>query len=141
MTPSNACYDLIKSYEGLKLNAYLDSVGIPTIGYGHTFNVHMGDTCTEDQADLYLQDDVAHAVAAINRYVKVTLTQHQFDALVSLCYNIGEGNFSHSTLLKLLNSEQFQAASEQFKRWDLAGGKELPGLLARRKDEERLFDA
>lgn len=141
MVPSKDCYDIIKANEGLRLSAYLDSVGIPTIGYGHTHDVHMGNTCTAEQADMWLQDDVAHATAAINEHVKVPLTQHQFDALVSLCYNIGEGNFNKSTLLKLLNSEQYQAAAEQFKRWDMAGGKEIPGLLARRNKEEKLFES
>jgi len=141
MTPSNACYDLIKHYESCRLTAYLDSAGIPTIGYGHTAGVKMGDTCTQEQADQWLEDDVAHAVAAINNDLKVTLTQHQFDALVSLCYNIGEGNFARSTLLKKLNSHEFDQASEQFKLWDMAGGKHLAGLANRRAGEENLFDS
>lgn len=141
MTPSQACYDLIKHYESCRLTAYLDSVGIPTIGYGHTAGVNMGDTCTQEQADQWLKEDVKHASDAINTHVKATLTQHQFDALVSLCYNIGEGNFDKSTLLKLLNSNQFDAAAEQFKRWDMAGGKHLAGLANRRAGEENLFDS
>jgi len=141
MTPSEACYDLIKKSEGLKLSAYLDSVGIPTIGYGHTKGVKLGDSCTEQEADAWLKEDIDATVKNINSVVASRLTQHQFDALVSLTYNIGVGNFDHSTLLKLLNSNEFDAAAEQFKRWDMAGGKVVQGLLNRREKEEKLFNA
>jgi len=141
MTPSEACYNLIKDSEGLKLSAYLDSVGIPTIGYGHTKGVKLGDSCTEQEAYAWLKEDVDATVKNINSVVVSRLTQHQFDALVSLTYNIGAGNFDHSTLLKLLNSNEFDAAAEQFKRWDMAGGKVVQGLLNRREKEEKLFNA
>ena len=131
---------LIKKFEGLRLAAYLDSVGIPTIGYGRTKGVKMGDTCTADEAEAFLRDDLAKAEKCVNGAVTAALTQHEFDALVSFVYNLGCGNFRKSTLLRLLNEERHDEAALEFRKWDRAGGQVLAGLTRRRMAEERLFE-
>lgn len=130
---------LTEQFEGCKLTAYPDSVGVPTIGYGHTHGVHLGMTCTQEQAEQWLMQDVQEAAAAVNREVKVPLTQHEFDALVDFVFNLGSHSLDISTLLKLLNSGNYTAAAEEFHKWDKAGGKELAGLLKRRLAERQEF--
>ena len=132
---------LTKNSEMCKLAAYLDSGGVPTIGYGHTHNVRMGDTCTQDQADQWLLEDVQTAVNAVNHYVAVQLTQPEFDAIVDFVYNVGQGNFSSSTMLRKLNAGDFAGAAKEFLRWDMAGGIHIAGLLNRRKKEEDEFNS
>lgn len=131
---------LTKSFEGCRLQAYLDSVGVPTIGYGHTHGVTMGMSCTQEQADAWLQEDVQWAVQAVNNLVTVPLTQQQFDALVDFTFNLGTGALQRSTLLRLLNSGNYQGAAGEFEKWDKAGGKVLPGLLRRRQAERNMFN-
>jgi lysozyme len=131
---------LTESFEGCRLAAYLDSVGVPTIGYGHTHGVAMGMTCTQEQAEQWLQQDVQVAVQAVNNLVTVPLTQQQFDALVDFTFNLGTGALQHSTLLRLLNSGNYQGAAGEFEKWDKAGGKVLPGLLRRRQAERDMFN-
>lgn len=133
---------LIESFEGCKLQAYPDpgSGGEPyTIGIGHTGGVMPDDTCTEQEALDWLRDDCSVAEEAINDWVDVELTQNAFDSLVSLVFNIGTGNFKSSTLLKLINSGQMDAAAKQFSRWDRAAGREMAGLSRRRNAEASLF--
>lgn len=135
---------LIKQFEGLRLKAYDDSVGVWTIGYGTIrypsgIKVKRGDTITEEQATAYLLHDVSRFENAVNKLVKVKLTQNQYDALVSFTYNLGEGNLAASTLLKKLNSGDYIGAAKEFLRWNRAGGKVLAGLTKRRKAEHDLF--
>jgi lysozyme len=133
---------LIKSAEGLRLNAYPDpgTGGVPwTIGYGTTSGVTKGMVIDASQAEQMLQLDLVRFEKAIARLVTVPLNQHQFDALVSFAYNVGEGNFSSSTLLRLLNAGDYSAAAAQFSRWINAGGKIMPGLVKRRAAERTLF--
>jgi lysozyme len=131
---------LTEQFEGLRLTAYQDSVGVWTIGYGHTgADVHPGLTISQQQASALLLNDVASAVATVNRLVSVPLTQNQFDALVDFVFNAGAGNFSGSTLLRELNAGDYAAAAAQFARWVHAGNQILPGLVARRKAEQDLF--
>lgn len=131
---------LTEQFEGLRLTAYQDSVGVWTIGYGHTgADVHPGLSITLEQASTLLSKDVASAVADVNRLVKVPLTQNQFDALVDFVFNVGGGNLGTSTLLRDLNAGNYAAAAAQFPRWVHAGGEVLPGLVARRKAEQTLF--
>jgi lysozyme len=139
MKPSGACRALVRQFEGCRLQAYLDSVGIPTIGVGHTRGVKMGDHCTVQQADLWLSQDLEDAAAAVASLVKVPLTQGQFDALVSLTYNCGAKAIGKSTLIKLINQGSMEAAAYEFPKWCKAGGKVLAGLLNRRKAEMELF--
>lgn len=131
---------LIKGFEQLRLDAYLDSKKIPTIGWGHTGkNVYMGLTITEEQAELFFQSDLNSPITFINKYVKVSLEQYQFDALVSFVFNVGVGNFLSSTLLKLLNAKDYQGAAEQFPRWNKSGGVVINGLVRRRNAERAMF--
>ena len=134
--------ELIKSFEACRLKAYLPTADdVPTIGYGHTKGVQMGDTCTQAEADAWFLEDVAWAEDCVNRCVTAQLTQNEFDALVSLCFNIGCTNFGKSTLVKLLNSGDYDAAAKEFRRWDKQRGTPLAGLTRRRTAEEKLFES
>ena len=131
---------LIKNFEGCRLEAYKCPAGIWTVGYGHTGStVHQGLKISQSEADSLLKTDLIIHCNNVSKLVKVPLNQNQFDALVSLEYNIGYGNFSRSTLLKLLNTKNYEGAVEQFAVWRLGGGKILPGLVRRRKAEKDLF--
>lgn len=143
MKTSTAGLKFIVLEEGERLKAYQDSVGIWTIGVGHTGFVDntpvvKGLTITQAKSREILQKDLNRFEKAINNSVEVPLNQHQFDALISLAFNIGEGAFLRSTLLKKLNISDFKGAAEQFLRWRNAGGK--PILLSRRQREKRLFE-
>jgi lysozyme len=138
---------LIKRFEGLRLSAYLCSAGVPTIGYGHTKGVKLGDRCTVEQAEAWLLEDCQEAVDAVNRLVRVPVTQEQFDALVSFTFNLGadedaddkaEG-LGDSTLLRLLNAGDYDSAAGQFEKWVKAGGVRVEGLVRRRESERELF--
>lgn len=130
---------LTESFEGCKLVAYQDQVGVWTIGYGHTRGVAEGMTCTQEQAEAWLMEDAQEAADAVNRLVQVQLTQSEFDALVDFTFNLGAGALEGSTLLRLLNAGDFAGAAEQFERWDHAGGQVVAGLLRRRQAEETEF--
>lgn len=134
--------ELIKSSEGCELTAYQDSVGVWTIGFGHTgSDVTPNTVWTQDQADKALQNDLETVYKCIANSVKVEMTQGQFDALCSFVFNLGCIALRNSTLLRMLNSGDDVGASEQFSRWSHAGGIEQPGLLARREKEAALFMA
>jgi len=135
--------DLIKGFEGLRLTAYYDVVGVLTIGYGHTGDdVYEGLTITELQAEQLLQKDLARFEQAVNKLITVPLNQNQFDALVSFTYNVGEGALEESTLRKRLNSGEKPniAASQELPRWAKGGnGEVIEGLARRRGAEVDLF--
>lgn len=131
--------NLIKRFEGLRLEAYLDSVDVPTIGYGHTRGIKLGQTITQEQADAFLEEDIHEFELAIQRLVHVNLTQNQFDALVSFTFNLGIGSLKQSTLLKKLNAGDITGAANEFNRWVYAGGKKLTGLVKRRAAERLMF--
>jgi GH24 family phage-related lysozyme (muramidase) len=139
MTINQDGLNLIKSFEGLYLDAYIDPVGVWTIGYGHTEGVYEGMTITEAEAEELLRKDLAEFEAAVSEAVQVSLNDNQFSALVSFTFNLGAGSLFESTLLKLLNQGDFQGAADQFPRWNKAGGQELPGLTRRRQAERALF--
>ena len=143
MSPSQACLDLIKRFEGCVLTAYPDpgTGGDPwTIGVGHTGpEVHKGLTISQDIADAYLLKDVTHAADAVRRLVTVPMTQGQFDALCSFVFNCGADNFEKSTLRKKMNAGDVQGASLELLKWTRAAGKELKGLVLRRQAERELF--
>lgn len=136
--------DTIKEHEGLRLVAYLDSVGVWTIGYGDTGpDVVKGLTITKEEAEKRLRKRLVEFEGYINTYVKVPLKQHQFDALVSLVYNIGPANFKTSTLLKKLNAGDYVGAADQFLVWNKGrvDGKlvVIKGLANRRAKERKQF--
>ena len=132
--------ELIKSFEGLRLQAYRDSVGIWTIGYGSTSNVKAGDTITEAQASARLIADLATAEGAVEKFITVPLNDNQFAALVSLTFNIGAEAFRRSTLRKKLNAGDYAAVPGQLALWVKGAGKTLPGLVRRRKAEADLWN-
>lgn len=135
---------LIAAREGNKLTAYKDSIGVLTIGVGHTSaagepHVTSGMKITAEQSDAILTNDLKDVEADINAAVKVAITQNQFDALVSFVFNVGGTNFRESTLLKRINAKDFAGAADEFLKWDKAGGKVLAGLTTRRKAERAQF--
>ena len=144
MKTSNPGINLICGFEGLRLKAYDDGVGVWTIGYGTTIingvKVKKGDTCTIEQAKSYMAQDLKKFESAVETAGKVPLNQNQFDALVSLTYNIGIGAFKDSTLLKKLNAKDYKGAAAQFDRWNKGGGKVMQGLVNRRAKERKLFE-
>jgi lysozyme len=131
--------DLIKRWEGLRLKAYRCPAGVWTIGYGHTKGVRADQVITSSMAEALLRQDLVVFEKAVRRLVKVQLTQNQFDALVSFVFNVGEGAFAKSTLLKLLNQGNYQEAANQFDRWIYANRLPLEGLKKRRKAEKKVF--
>ncbi|BEO21897.1 lysozyme [Serratia marcescens] len=144
MQISKSGIELIKRFEGLRLKAYQDSVGVWTIGYGWTQPVDgkkVGPGMQIDQAtaDRLLKCGVVQYEQGVNQLVKVKITQGQFDALVSFAYNLGLRSLSTSTLLKKLNDGDKQGAADEFGKWVNAGGKRLDGLVARRAAEREMF--
>jgi GH24 family phage-related lysozyme (muramidase) len=142
MNIATAGLELIKAFESCRLKAYMPTPDdVPTIGWGHTKGVQMGDTCTQEEADAWLLEDVAGFEDAVRSSVRVPITQNQFDALVSLAYNIGAGAFRSSTLLRKLNAGDHEGAARELPRWDKQAGKPLAGLTRRRAAERALFES
>lgn len=152
MTPSKSCYDLIKRFEGFRAKAYLCPAGILTIGYGHTgVDVLPGMRISEAQADELLRKDVARFSAIVAKSLTTNVSQGQFDALVSFCFNTGPGkagvkdglislkNGNPSSLLRKTNSGDKLGAAAEFDKWTKANGQELRGLVARRDAEQGLY--
>lgn len=132
--------DLIKQAEGLRLEAYQDSVRVWTIGYGHTREVRVGQVITEKEAEGLLREDLDEFERGVLYATSpVKLTQGQFDALVSFSFNLGLGSLNSSTLLKKLKAGDASGASFEFQRWVYADAKKLPGLVKRREAERQLF--
>ncbi len=136
---SQAGIDLIKRWEGFRSNAYLCPGNVWTIGYGHTKNVYQGMCISKEQAEQLLKEDLKHFEASVSQLVTVKLNQAQFDALVSFTFNVGVYAFKKSTLLRLINQENFLEGANQFERWVYANRKKLPGLVKRREEEKKLF--
>lgn len=129
----------IKRWEALRLKAYLDSGGVPTIGWGHVKGVKMGMTITEAQAQSYFEDDIAQFERVVDENVRVSLTDNQFAALVSFAYNVGAGAFLKSTLLKKLNAGDFDSVPAELGKWVNVKGKRVQGLVNRRAAEAGLW--
>ena len=147
MKISSRGLELIKDFEGFSSTSYLCVAKIPTIGWGNTFyedgtKVKLGDQISKTDA-LKLLEVVANRDFADKIFpsIKVKVTQNQFDAMVSLAYNIGAGAFLKSTLLKKVNAGDFAGAGEEFLRWNKANGKEVLGLTKRREREKQLFQS
>ncbi len=139
MTVSQQGINLVKEFEGCRLEAYQDGAGIWTLGWGHTAGVKAGDTCTQEQAESWLMQNLADAAASVQDLIDVPLTQGQFDALSSFTFNLGRGNLHGSTLRKLLNAGDAPAAALEFPKWCNVAGKPSAGLLRRRMAEQSLF--
>ncbi|PNK67546.1 lysozyme [Hafnia paralvei] len=144
MRASENGINLIKKFEGCRLTAYQDSVGVWTIGYGWTQPVDgkpvgKGMTITQQKADDLLKQGVIQYEAGVHGLVTVQLNQNQYDALVDFAYNLGVNALKGSTLLKKLNAGDYAGAANEFTKWNKAGGKELAGLTRRREAEKSLF--
>lgn len=139
MEVSQEGINLIKRFEGCRLQAYMDAVGIWTIGYGCTTDVEPGQIITLAEAEDRLRQDVKDAEKCVNSAVTVPLSQNEFDALVSFTFNLGCGSLKKSTLLKLLNEGDRDGAAYEFRKWDKAKGTVMPGLSRRRFAEAQMF--
>lgn len=144
MNISQKGINLIKKFEGLRLDSYLCPANVWTIGYGHTQPVNgkkiaRGMKIDEVEAERLLRCDLVKFEDGVNKLVKVPMTQGKFDALVSFAFNLGLGALSTSTLLKKMNAKDYAGAEAEFKRWNQAGGKVLPGLIQRRAAEAAMF--
>jgi lysozyme len=137
--------DLIKSYEGLRLSSYKCSANKDTIGFGNTFYedgrpVKPGDTITLERANQLFDFIIAKFAAKVKQLVKSDINENQFAALVSFAYNCGVGNLQNSTLLKKVNANPDDLTiADEFMKWTKAGGKQLGGLIKRRKSESNLY--
>lgn len=138
---------LIKDFESCRLKAYLDGGGVPTIGWGSTGGVQLGNVITQEEADALFDTEICLYEEGVTRLVKVPITQNEFDALVSFAYNCGldedlddvaEG-LGDSTLLKKLNRMDYRGAADQFPLWNKDNGKVVNGLTRRRNAERKLF--
>jgi len=145
MKVNNAGIQLIKSFEGCLLNAYLDSVQVPTIGYGATYykngtKVKIGDKISQEQANDLLAWHINKFAENVEKVIKSELNDNQFSALVSFAFNLGVANLKKSTLLKKVNINPLDATiGAEFLKWNKAGGKVLNGLIRRRKAEYQLY--
>ena len=145
MTTSNRGLDLIKQFEGFSSKAYIDLVGLPTIGYGTLIDRQdeewlLSATITREEATRLLKQDVQPIEQQLNRMIIQTVSQNQFDALVSFCYNLGTGALRRSTLLKKINCKPNDPTiKREFLRWVYAGGKRVQGLVNRRTLESELY--
>lgn len=139
-TLSSTGEDLIKSFEQLRLVAYLDQRGRWTCGWGHTGpDVVEGTTCTAEQAETWFQKDSLWAVKGANESLETNVSQNQFDALTSFVFNVGVGAEEHSTLARLINARDFTGAAQEFPKWDHVDGVVNAGLQRRRLAEQALF--
>lgn len=147
--------ELIKLWEGFKPQIYKDVVGLLTIGVGHLVTTSektqgyvfvegtklpLDRSWTSEEVNLVLKKDLSRFVDSINKLVKVPLTQNQFDALVSFSFNVGVGNFSNSTLLKVINQGKLNLVQSELRKWVKAGGKTVQGLVNRRNNEIKLWE-
>ena len=133
---------MLKDFEGLKLQEYIDAGGYLSIGYGHLLKdgERYEDGITDEEATELLEQDIQEAEQVVEGMVTVDLTQNQFDALVSFVYNIGGDQFARSTLVKLLNQGMYEEVPKQMARWNKSNGKVLKALVRRRKIEGERFN-
>lgn len=137
--------DLVKHFEGLYTDAYICPAGVPTIGYGHTGDVKMGQSITEQEAEDILQNDMQKFAVDVEKAITVELNDNQFAALVSFAFNCGSGNLRESTLRRKLNTGDYDCVPSELARWDKATDprtnkkRSLAGLVKRRAAEGTLF--
>lgn len=131
---------LIKQFEGCKLKAYKDLVGVWTIGYGHTGGVSEGDELADEgEASELLEEDLTRFEDGVENLLPCDVNSNQFSALVCFAYNVGLGNLAKSTLLDKVSKLDWEGAAAEFLRWNRAGGKVVAGLTRRRQAESNLF--
>ncbi len=137
MKTSDNGIKLIQQYEGLRLKAYQDSVGVWTIGYGHTKDVKPGDVINQLQAAEFLKQDIAHVENALNKFTG--FNQNQFDALVSFFFNVGTGWITKGKFDVIFRNKTFDQIPDKLLKYVYAGGQILQGLINRRRAEAELF--
>ena len=128
----------IAAHEGFRATAYRDPVGIPTIGYGETHGVKMGDKITQKEALDRLRISADEHGKGMARCIRVPISQNEYDAYLDFTYNVGVGAFCKSTLVKKLNAGDYEGACKELLKWNKAGGRVLPGLTQRRQEEYKL---
>jgi lysozyme len=131
---------VIKEFESLRLTAYRCPARVWTIGWGHTRTAKPGMVITPAQAQKLFESDCFDAENRVSRHVLVPLNPNQYDALVSFAFNVKYDPFVKSTLVRKLNAGDYEGAAREFSRWKYANGKEMPGLVRRRKMERELFE-
>lgn len=129
---------VVMQAEGLRTQAYKDYNGVPTLCYGSTSGVAMGDTATPEECEILLQGELLTFAESVDRYIVVTVTPETHAALASFAYNVGIGAFRKSTLLRKLNAGDYTGACNELRRWVYSGGDKLPGLVRRREIERSL---
>ena len=132
--------DLVKKFEGCKLEAYQCAAGVWTIGYGSTHGVQKGDVWSQEKAEIMLIDELEEYGNHVSDAVTVPLHQCQFDSLTSWCFNLGPTNLNESTMLKVLNQGNYEEVPYQLKRWNKVNGQVNNGLIRRREAEALLFE-
>ena len=138
--PVELAADFIEQWEGFRETAYLCPAGVLTIGFGHTgSDVKEGQVVTYKEAYNMLLEDLKRYASGLAAWVNVKVTEDQYIALLSLAFNVGVGAVAKSTLLRLLNAGDIEAAGDEFLKWAYAAGRELPGLVRRRREERKLF--
>ena len=142
MIYSEALAEFVRSWEGLRLEPYLDAVGVPTIGYGHLLapTDARPDSITIEQAERYLADDLTAHASGVDEIITVDVAAHEREALIDFAFNLGVGALARSTLLRRVNERNFFAAAEEFGRWVYAGDERMIGLVKRREAERRMFE-
>ena len=130
---------LLKDFEGCSLTAYPDITGVPTMGYGFTVGVKMGDTMTQEQCDDRLQREIRAYEIAVWNAVAGDVTQNEFSALVSFSWNVGIAGMQKSSVIRAHNRGDKQAAARAFGMWNKAGGKIISGLTRRRAAEAAMY--
>lgn len=139
--------EIAKPFEGLRLDAYHDPVGYPTIGYGHLLSrtpwadLSQWGPIDEHEAETLLQQDMGTALSAVRRLISVSLTDEQEAALIDFAFNCGSGNLQASTLRRVINRGEFDQAPAQFMRWVYARKVKLPGLVRRRRAEVDMWSS
>jgi lysozyme len=131
---------LVKKFEGCKLEAYQCAAGVWTIGYGSTHGVQKGDIWSQEKAEIMLIDELEEYGKYVEELVTIPLNQCQFDALTSWTFNLGPSNLQSSTMLKVLNSGDYEGVPNQIKRWNKVSGQVNDGLIRRREAEALLFE-
>ena len=141
MKASENAFKLVKMFEGCRLQPYQDQVGVWTVGYGSTTDVTPGEAITQAEAESRLVEDMSHAENCVNQLVTVQLTQAEFDSLCSWTFNLGCKRLRSSTMLQRINEQRFDDAVIEMRKWDMAGGKHVPGLIRRRYAESKHFES
>lgn len=139
MTHTEELTEFVQAWEGLRLRAYRDGGGVPTIGWGHTAFVEMGDTCTREEAKRWLDEDLAAHGEELQSFMTREPTQNQYDAFLSLAFNCGAVQVGGSGTMRRFNAGEDQACADRFLLWINDNGKPVPGLKARRAAEHAMY--